>query len=363
MSEIEERNKKVFLILEQFYKDAKGKKISDSFVESKLDVLFSTSAWGFREIVFVVCVAMKLNKDFRASTALYDCNPRALFEGPIKEFFIKNNFPHRQSGPLNVAKATKGLNNEWAIQRRPADVAKVVVELVDYIEQDPAKRVDLVGILLCKKYISISKELKKLEITIAKNNDPIFLFDLCKELITKTPDSGNTPQKIAGLLLKNYHLSMSTGVVVTGLEDRASVTSTTSKKPGDINEENKDGTIYKIYEITVKPFDKARIIDSCNCVNIYNSENGTNIKEITVICRKEDCPSDMEPSGLNLYLGRFINENIVYYFWDLFEWIASMLQKSNDNAKELFYKDLNDYINAINTNVEVKKLWQKLHNK
>lgn len=55
-------------------------------------------------------------------------------------------------------------------------------------------------------------------VTIEKALDPVYLYQLCYELTTKVPDSGNTPQKIAAFLLKNYHRYMFSGVVVTGEE-------------------------------------------------------------------------------------------------------------------------------------------------
>lgn len=210
--------------------------------------------------------------NFKSSTALYDCNPRAIYEGPIKEFLIYREIPHRKSGPLNVAKATVGLDMTWAAQRRPSSVAVEVVNLINYIEADSA-RIDNVATSLMRKLIGESSRIDALKVEVNPSSDPLFLTTLCCELIKDVPDSGNTPQKISALLLKNYHLAMQTGIVVTGEDDRASVTSTTSKKPGDVNEESALGIIYKVYEITVKPFDIARIRDSYDCIHSYNKQS------------------------------------------------------------------------------------------
>ena len=74
--------------------------------------IFTDDAQGL-----VVIIGMRLDRSFKASTGLYDCNPRAIYEGPIKEFLIEKEIPHRKSGPLNVAKATVGLDMTWAAQR------------------------------------------------------------------------------------------------------------------------------------------------------------------------------------------------------------------------------------------------------
>lgn len=365
MSAIEERNKKVRQILDSLYQKAidSGAKIDESAYKESLDKLFDTTAWGFREILLVVIIGMRLDRAFRASTGLYDCNPRAIYEGPIKEFLIEKDIPHRKSGPLNVAKATVGLDMTWAAQRRPSDVAEEVVHLVDFMESDDDKseeRVNAVGVSLLRRLIAYSDSLASLAVEIEPSEDPDYLYHLCYELITKAPDAGNTPQKIAAFLLKSYHTFFHTGIEVTGGEDRASVTSTTSKKPGDINEECA-GKIYKVYEITVKHFDIARIRDSFDCISIYNQTHETGINEIIVICRKEDCPPDMEASGLHGYLGRYTYQNIIYYYWDIYEWLANTLQRMTPDGRKAFYMMLNGYINDTNTAETVKKLWKQLH--
>lgn len=366
MSATDERNERVRKILDSLYARAvdAGVEIDESAYKDSLEKLFSTTAWGFREILLVVIIGMRLDRTFKASTGLYDCNPRAIYEGPIKEFLIEKEIPHRKSGPLNVAKATVGLDMTWAAQRRPSDVAEEVVNLVSFMEADNADnetRINDVGTSLLRRLIAYSDSIEALSIAIDPTSDPEFLFHLCYELITKTPDAGNTPQKIAAYLLKNYHTFLHTGVIVTGEEDRASVTSTTSKKPGDINEEIPEGVIRKVYEITVKHFDLARIRDSYDCVSIYNDSNEADIHEIIVICRMEDCPPDMKPSGLHGYLGSYAYQDIMYYYWDIYEWIANTLQRMTNEARIGFYLNLNAYIDDINTSESVKKLWKKLH--
>lgn len=362
-SRTEKRNTEVRRILEEFY--TKATDTDYSFDESqyldKLNSLFTTAAWGFREILLVIIVGMKLDSNYKASTGFYECKPRAIYETQIKEFLIKKNIPHRQSGPLNIAKATVGINEEWASQRRPKEVAQKVVELTNALENKEIS-IDELAISLLRRLINETTKVEELSFSIEPNSDPDILFSLCKELIINAPDAGNTPQKIGAFVLKNYHLSMNTGIIVTGEQDRASVTSTTSKKPGDINEENANGEIYKVYEITVKHFDLARIRDSYATVTQYNTNNNKSITEIIVICRKEDCPKEMNTSGLHSYLGNVHYKDIIYYYWDIFEWVSGILQKMPSDGRIAFYNDLNNYISNINTSMQVKNLWFKLHN-
>lgn len=366
MGRIEERNYTVRNILNSLYERASNEciRVDESPYKASLDNLFGTTAWGFREILLVVIVGMSLDANYRASSGLYDCNPRAIYEGPIKEFLIDNNIPHRKSGPLNVAKATEGLNAAWAAQRRPREVAENVVQIVNVLEHDRESGiVNNIGVSLLKRLIAETRRVEELSVAIEPSSNPEWLFHLSHELISKTPDAGNTPQKIASLLLLNHHLAMHTRVKVTGGEDRASVTSTTSKKPGDVNEESSEtGEIFKVYEITVKPFDLARIRDSYDCVKIYNDSNGTDLKEIIVICRPEDCPNGMKESGLRFYLGSYEYQDVIYYYWDIYEWVSYMLQRMTPMAREGYYHLLNAYIADINTAENVKSLWRELHN-
>lgn len=106
-------------------------------------------------------------------------------------------------------------------------------------------------------------------------------------MIDGAPDSGNTPQRIFGFLLESYHTSIHTGIIVSGADDSASATSTTSKKPGDINEEGADGSIYRVYEVTVKPFDLSRIIDSYDCIKNTMMRNTHTLMRLSLFVEKE----------------------------------------------------------------------------
>lgn len=98
-----------------------------------------------------------------------------------------------------------------------------------------------------------------------------------------------------------------------------------------------------------------------DCVSIYNEANNTDIHEIIVICHKDDCPQDMKSSNLHGYLGSYAYQDMMYYYWDIFEWIASMLQRMTNDGRLGFYLELNGYIDDINTSETVKRLWKTLH--
>lgn len=66
-------------------------------------------------------------------------------------------------------------------------------------------------------------------------------------------------------------------------------------------------------------------------------------------------------SGLHGYLGSFAYQDMMYYYWDIYEWIANTLQRMTTDGRLGFYLNLNAYIDDINTSENVKKLWKKLH--
>lgn len=292
----------------------------------------------------------------------YAFHPRGIYDkGPVKRFLMEHGIPHTKSGPLNITKAAN-INSAWAERRDSSDIANCVIDVVSYLEShNSISEIQEIGVSLIKKLLREAKRIQELSVEVKPSTDPDYISDLCIKLIDNVPDSGNTPQQIASKLLKYYHLSMHSEIRVTGGDDRASVTSTTSNKPGDVNEEwcNR---ILKVYEITVKPFDEERIIDSYDCIEKFNQHSEQQIREVIVICRPKDCPNQIRTSGLSLYLGSIDHQNVRYYFWNIYEWVVSMLQKMPDEGKEFFLRSLNCYINDANTSEAVKIEWRKLHN-
>lgn len=60
-------------------------------------------------------------------------------------------------------------------------------------------------------------------------------------------------------------------------------------------------------------------------------------------------------------MGNYNYQDIVYYYWNIFEWMSDTLQRMTPLARKNFYSDLNNYISDINTAEIVKIKWQELH--
>ncbi|RYX83766.1 hypothetical protein EON83_13410 [bacterium] len=359
-----ERNAAVSVWMKKIFDDSSNPDVkvnlSDDLENSIKDIV-SSNTKGFREVTLVVLIARLLDEEFQASVGFYDCNPRSLYEGPIKAILREHHIPHGKSGPLNVAKATKALNEQWASQRRPPNTALKVVKVVKEIESRDSKGVEEIALFLYRMLLEEAKRVEEMTVDSEPSAAIQYLSRACRKLIDEATDNGNTPQKIVGFLLASYHDTLQTGIVTSGYEDRASVTNTTSKKPGDIVESQIDGTIIQIYEVTVKKFDEVRMIESYDSVKSYDSSSGASIGEIVVICRKQDAhPNCTFFDEGTVDLGFVAHQDIIYQFVDIYGWIIAQLLRMPNLSRLAFHDMLHKYICEVNTSEVVKAAWNEL---
>lgn len=360
---VSERNARISDMMRRFFAQAssKGFEIDKKNAEI-LEPLFQTDAWGFREILLVIVIARLLDNKFLASKALYDCNPRSLYEGPIRSALLDSRIPHRKSGPLNIAKAAEAIDKHWAAQRRPSSIALQLVMIVERIERMTVPQLEKFSADLHARFLGEASRVADLSIEVVPEAEPSFLFSLCRQLIEEAPDAGNTPQRIVGLLLEEYHLGFDSGIKVVGHEDRASVTSTTSKKPGDIMEKLADDTIATCYEVTVKPFNQPRVVESSDAIRQYNREHGCEISEIIVICRSQDAHPESRHGSTGFYfLGEIHYEYLSYYFIEIFEWIMAQLLRMTPTSRINFFNKLHKYVDDPSTAEKVKQCFMRWH--
>ena len=73
-SSVTTRNTGVSALVESFFaKHAEA--TSDSKLDDRLHVIFSTPVWGYREILLVMTVGKILNSKYKPSVGFYACNP------------------------------------------------------------------------------------------------------------------------------------------------------------------------------------------------------------------------------------------------------------------------------------------------
>ncbi len=366
----EQRDMKVTALLEKFFEKALQHEYEplDAETQQEVELLFATSILGYREILLVIVIACMIDKTFKASEDFYKCNPRALFEGPIRKELLAHKIPQRGSGPLNIAKGTSKINDQWAARRRPRNVAIVTVRLVQKIESMSDKDLENFAINLHVLFLKAQEISAGLNVEANPQADPDYLYNLSKTLIDSVPDGGNTPQRIIGYLLQAYHETLKTGINVSGHEDRASTTNRTSKKIGDIVEERTEESykqIFTVYEVTVKEFAEKRVMEATEAYLALSTSEPLNevpANEIIVLCREKDKHPDVfvSTSGYT-YLGKLEQRKIVFYYQNIYEWIIAQLLRMPTRARLQFYEKLHAYIQHPNTDEKVRSFWKQLH--
>src|SRR5699024_9754929 len=154
--------------------------------------------------------------------------------------------------------------------------------------------------------------------------------------------------------------SIESKILIGNYEDSASVTNTTSKKPGDIIIESHMYEIKEIYEITCKPFDEQRLQDSYDSIKDSLIDGVDVVMEDYVICREQDFLELDTKFDSKYFFGTFINNDIIYYFIDIYEWLLVQLLNMSNYYRMTFHNELSSYISEPNTSESVKVLWNKL---
>lgn len=357
-----QRNDEVYFLLDSLLKKAKSKLLflyPLPFTKEEVETLFLSHIWGHREITLTIILARLLDPKFKASVNFYSCNPRSIYEGPIRTLLRKNGIPHKKSGPLNVAKNSQKINKDWAQNKRGDGMAMVVAELVKKIEVVDKNTLKEFALAYVQRYLQEAKKVAKLKFKIQKIEDPLFLFNLSAGLISKVPDGGSMPQFIIGTLIYNFNKDHDNKIITTGQEDSVSATNTTSKKPGDVIEDFADSR-KRIYEITVKKFSADRMVESHEAIKAFDKDN--KISEVFVICRENDVPEEIRNSDSTaLLMGTAKNQDIIYYFVNIFEWIQEKLIFMSVKSRSNFYADLVAHVNQINTSQKVKEYFKQWH--
>jgi hypothetical protein len=192
-------------IMEKLRKHISSENGNDFGSMRELDDLFDSKAYGFREIVLVMAIAKIIDPDYDPVHNFYSCSPRSLYEGAIRDFLLKYKIPHMKSGPLNVAKAAKGIDPEWASQRRPKNAADAAVKCAEAIRNMSDQEVRKFSITLLDYFFREAEKIAQYDTGYSPIFDPLQLYYVLEGMIDDVIDGGNTPQRIVGtLLIVNY---------------------------------------------------------------------------------------------------------------------------------------------------------------
>ena len=350
------RNALVYSILIGYLKEKKVTiQFRKPFESVEVESLFQTPIWGHREIILTIILARLLNPRFKASENFYACNPRSLFEKPIRKALREYAIPHRKSGPLNVAKNSKKINSVWATDKHGGEIAMNVVKIVKKIESVSENDLKRFALVFVARYKQEAKRIKEMEVNLPPQENPVHISKLCIDLINSVPDGGATPQITVGLLMESINKDRKNDVVVSGHRDSVSTTNTTSKKPGDIIEKiNNEAEL--IYEVTTKKFGDDRLIESHEAVMAYNKK----VKDVFVICRPEDVPETLS-KGSSYIMATTQYRELAYYFINIYDYIQSAILFLTPKGRKFFYGELVTYINNTNTSEKVKRYFKQWH--
>lgn len=327
-------------------------KISD--LQADLANVFTSSVKSYRELVFLVTIARIDDGNFQATKSLYDCNPRALYEKAIRPQFLSRKIVCGQSPALNIAKATEKIGPEWLAQRREKDVAQAVLRLVQIIEGVAGPDLAVIASEMARMFVGLASSIESHKYEGSSITELQSLSVLVRQLITRVPDGGNTAQRIVGLALQSLHSESSNSV--DGVEDSASATNATSKKPGDIAISDENGRVLMVFEVTTKTFGEQRIAECSQSLDSYLSGSSEVVDSVTVLCLPENVPAEIrgDSSGGPVVIGSRNDGVFNYEFVELLSWIDAIIASMPASGRQLFFSSLTSYINHFQTSAAVR---------
>lgn len=320
-----------------------------SKVQKMLTDLIEVKSKGFRGVVVTALTGLHLNENYDPLNNFYGCNPRSIFESGIWYALNENGIPCGKSDPLNVAKNTNQLNEDWAQGKRPQ---KAAIAAVNYLRlvmgSNKSKRARLIEYFFFRlwTYSQTITELQLAEIDSSKHSNQIIASRLVNFTL-KYPESGNLPQYLVSQLLSA--LFRTSEIEVIGGDESVFGTNTTSKKPADIWLEIDENPI-NLYEVTVKPVTLKRIDDSLDALQSTGHIN----YPVTFICR-----IDKDIKHLNLIDGSFKYKGKYFDFVDYKSFCLSVFSLLNEKECSTVMNNLASYVQDKNISFKTKIGWNK----
>lgn len=311
--------------------------------------LIEVKAKGFRGIVITALTGIHLNENYDPLNNFYGCNPRSIFEGGIWYALRENGIPCGKSDPLNVAKNTNQLNEDWAQGRRPQSAAMAVVKFLRLVmSSNKAKKARLIDYFFYRlwEYAKNISEYQLTEVELSDKSRQVIGSKLVRFTL-KYPESGNLPQfLIAQLLSGVFRVSQ---IKVVGGDESVFGTNTTSKKPADIWL-GLNNTQTNLYEITVKPVSKKRLDDS---IDALRSTGHLNLP-VTFICRME---SDIR--DLDVVDGSYQYQGKQFDFVDYQAFCLSLCALLSDEEFTTILNNVHQLVQDENISMRTKKGWNE----
>lgn len=358
MTTVDTRNAAAKSYVLKMLADAKSFKPSKEFLTEYIDedrtlqALIPIKANGFRGVVLTVIVGMHLDTNYNPTENFYDCNPRSIFEKGIFYALTESNIPCGKSDPLNVAKNAQKIDRAWALGKRPESAALAAAKYISLLwsHKGTPKYEKLVKLFF--------KRLHDYSIFVAAQNvsyehvaGEFVGTSVAQKLANFTvecPEGGAMPQFIVGLLLHFLRLDNGKYTAVVGFDESVFGTNTTSKKPADVWEILADGSVGKLYEITVKTIDLKRLDD---CVDSLMAQRLAD-KEVIFIC---NLPSNV--STIDVKEGLITHKGMQLQFADIKSFVCSGFVLLDANSQSSYIDTLQKFIFSSTRAVATKNYW------
>ena len=323
-----------------------------------LNQLFSSSVMGFREVLATVVYGKYLNRAYSARTNLYECNPRSLYEKGIKPVLDERGIPCGQSGPLNITKGIRELNELWAAGRRSKDqkTATALLGLVDWLESVPESQLLDLASEIGRRFDLMADAVVLTQISHDPNTSSILLSSACVDLLDNHVWGGAIPQALCGIALENK-FNDDSRFAVDGARDSASTTNKTSKKVGDLSVWDEE-LLIDVYEVTVKKFDSQRIGEAVQSIRSYFAPGfAPEHFTVKVLCRPEDAPSELKKGAVLTLLGELQVQEVLFEFINIREWLTLEIIGFDIEQRINFFDDIQKYLNGVRVPVEIRQAW------
>jgi len=342
-------------MIETAASDVKGLRGSGSTLDrerrSQVRKICIARAQGYREVLITVLVAWIDGVEFDPCNGnFYECSPRAVFEQGIRPALIALGLKSRKSGPLNVAKAQRTLDEDWARSREDPDTALNVVALLKWAKQNTARRATPALHAVLEELIAEAQELSELSVAPPTALSATQAANRALRLIELAPNAGNTAQAVVHAVVSTFYEG--TGACIDEL-GRASETNLTAKKAADVTVRGPWSRRLHLYEVTTKIIDSNRIRDSDESVLAHG--DGANC--VTWICRM---PENVE--GLLLDDATLLSTlGIRHEFVDIRSWLLVTMELLGEERRDRCFVTLIRYINDGQTDRAVKEAWLTIH--
>lgn len=319
-------------------------------IQASIGQVCAADVKGYREVLLTVLVAWTDGVVFDPCDGdFYACNPRGLFEQGIRPALLQSGLKSRKSGPLNVAKAQRKLDESWANSRQDTTTAALVVALMRWSAEDIPGRTALVLSSLVVELIEEASHFTTLAVSPPTAISAPEASTLMEALIDEAPNAGNTAQVVVHAALVAIHHQDGASVGDVG---RASETNLTSKKPADLSVLAPWMTTPHLYEVTTKTIDRNRLEDSDDSI----IEFGGGARSVTWLCLIPNNISTITPVCGCLISARGIRHEFV----DLREWIRTVMELLGEHRRDAFIVQITRYIDDAQTDHDVKIAWKRI---